>query len=40
MGGYPPPEHLHGVFAVYKPQGFSSSDVVQKIKVSTRTWYL
>ena len=34
VGGYPPPEHLHGVFAVYKPQGFSSADAVQKIKVS------
>lgn len=33
VGGYPPPEHLHGVFAVYKPQGFSSADAVQKIKV-------
>lgn len=32
-GGYPPPEHLHGIFAVYKPKGFSSADVVQKIKV-------
>ncbi|CAN0521562.1 unnamed protein product [Ectocarpus sp. 12 AP-2014] len=31
-GGYPPPEHLHGIFAVYKPKGFSSADVVQKIK--------
>eukprot|EP00903_Cladosiphon_okamuranus_P016040 g14810.t1 len=31
-GGYPPPEHLHGVFAVYKPKGFTSNDVVQKIK--------
>ncbi|CAM9851583.1 unnamed protein product [Scytosiphon promiscuus] len=31
-GGYPPPEHLHGVFAVYKPKGFSSANVVQKIK--------
>lgn len=33
IGGYPPPEHLHGVFAVYKPKGITSSDVVQKIKV-------
>lgn len=33
VGGYPPPEHLHGVFAVYKPKGFSSADAVQKIKV-------
>lgn len=33
VGGYPPPEHLHGIFAVYKPKGFSSADVVQKIKV-------
>lgn len=32
-GGYPPPEHLHGIFAVYKPKGFTSADVVQKIKV-------
>lgn len=36
VGGYPPPEHLHGVFAVYKPKGFSSADVVQKIKVLCR----
>lgn len=36
-GGYPPPEHLHGVFAVYKPKGFSSNDVVQKIKVRAET---
>lgn len=33
-GGYPPPEHLHGVFAVYKPKGFTSTDAVSKIKVS------
>lgn len=33
VGGYPPPEHLHGVFAVIKPKGFSSADAVQKIKV-------
>ena len=33
IGGYPPPEHLHGVFAVYKPKGVTSNDVVQKIKV-------
>ena len=33
-GGYPPPVHLNGVFAVYKPKGFSSADAVQKIKVS------
>lgn len=32
-GGYPPPEHLHGVFPVYKPKGYTSNDVVQKIKV-------
>ncbi|CAM9194161.1 unnamed protein product [Ascophyllum nodosum] len=31
-GGYPPPVHLNGVFAVYKPKGFSSADAVQKIK--------
>lgn len=33
VGGYPPPDHLHGVFAVIKPKGFSSADAVQKIKV-------
>lgn len=31
--GCSPPD-LHGVFAVYKPQGFTSADVVAKIKVS------
>lgn len=30
---YPPPEHMHGVFAVYKPKGLSSNAVVQIIKV-------
>lgn len=36
IGGYPPPENLHGVFAVYKPKGYTSNDVVQKIKVNER----
>lgn len=33
VGGYPPPPHLNGVFAVYKPKSWSSADAVQKIKV-------